>query len=172
MVRTVFLMLLLVSNLAFAQEKGGRGRERNPSLHEVSNKDIVQSVYPEAVKVEKANEYWYRILNSKSETIGFAMSSADFCKEVMGYNNSTPIMVLVDKKKTIKKVALLSNWETPRFVRKLEVNGFFDQWVGKSLKEAKKVEVDGYTGATYTGEAVSKNIEFLLTNAAKKIPKS
>lgn len=172
MVKKVILALLVVSNIAYAQEKGGRGRERNPSLHEVSNKDIVQSIYPEATKVEKANEYWYRILNEKSQTIGFAMSSNDFCKDVMGYNNLTPIMVLVDKKKIIRKVALLSNWETPRFVHKLEVNGFFDQWVGKSLKEAKSVEVDGYTGATYTGEAVSKNIEFLLTTAAKKIPKS
>lgn len=38
-------------------------------------------------------------------------------------------MILIDKSKIIKKVALLSNWETQRFVDKLEQKGFFDAWV-------------------------------------------
>jgi len=140
-------------------------------LHEVSNKDVVLSVYPDATKVEKVNDYWYKILNSKDKTIGFAMSSVSFCKDIMGYNNLTPVMILVDKSKTIKKVALLSNWETPKFVSKLETKGFFDLWAGKTLKEAKTVQVDAHTGATYTALAVSKNVEFLLRNATKKLPR-
>ena len=167
MYRKLVLGLLMVSGVALAQ----RGKDRNPILHEVSNKDIVQSVYPDATKVEKENDYWYRILNEKNKTIGFAMSSAPFCKDVKGYNDLTPVMILVDKNKKIRKVALLSNWETLRFVNKLETKGFFDLWVGKTLKEAQKVEVDAHTGATFTAEAVSKNVEFLLSTATKKLPR-
>ena len=100
------------------------------------------------------------------------MSSASFCQDVKGYNNLTPVMILIDKSKIIKKVALLSNWETQRFVDKLEQKGFFDAWVGKTLKDAKTVSVDARTGATYTALAVSKNVDFLLSTAAKKLPKN
>jgi len=171
MYRRLFLAVLLVGTVAFAQESQ-RGKDKNPVLHEVSNKDVVQSVYPAAVKVEKVNDYWFRILDDKNKTIGFAMSSAPYCKDIQGYNNLTPVMILVDKDKTIKKVALLSNWETPRFVSKLEQKGFFDLWVGKTLKDAKTVQVDAHTGATYTALAVSKNVEFLLNTAIKKIPRN
>ena len=171
MYRRLFLAVLLVGTVAFAQESQ-RGKDKNPVLHEVSNKDVVQSVYPSAVKVEKVNDYWFRILDDKNKTIGFAMSSAPYCKDIQGYNNLTPVMILVDKDKTIKKVALLSNWETPRFVSKLEQKGFFDLWVGKTLKDAKTVQVDAHTGATYTALAVSKNVEFLLNTAIKKIPRN
>lgn len=173
MYRKICLALILVSAvaLAAAQEKPRNGKEKNPVLHEVSNKDIVQSVYPSAVKVEKVNDYWYRIRDAKNKTIGFAMSSAPFCQDVKGYNDLTPVMILVDKDKTIKKVALLSNWETQRFVSKLQTKGFFDLWVGKTLKDAKTIQVDARTGATYTAQAVSKNVEFLLTTGTKKLPR-
>jgi len=169
--KRVFLAMLLVGTVAFAQESQ-RGKDKNPVLHEVSNKDVVQSVYPEAVKVEKVNDYWYRIVNGKNKTIGFAMSSASYCQDVKGYNNLTPVMILVDRSKTIKKVALLSNWETLRFVSKLEQKGFFDSWVGKTLKDAKSIQVDARTGATYTAAAVSKNVDFLLNTAVRKLPKN
>jgi len=75
MYRRIVFVLLLVGNMVFAQDRPGGGKDKNPVLHEVSNKDVVQSIYPDAVKVEKVNDYWYRILNAKSKTIGFAMSS-------------------------------------------------------------------------------------------------
>lgn len=171
MYRKIVFVLLLVGTVTFAQDRPGGGKDKNPVLHEVSNKDVVQSVYPDAVKVEKVNDYWYRILNIKNKTIGFAMSSVSFCKDVKGYNDLTPVMILVDKNKTIKKVALLSNWETARFVSKLEQTGFFDSWVGKDLQSAKAVQVDARTGATYTAKAVAKNVDFLLNTAVAKLPK-
>lgn len=171
MYRKIVFILLLVGTVAFAQDRPGRGKDRNPVLHEVSNKDVVQSVYPDAVKVEKVNDYWYRILNAKNKTIGFAMSSVSFCKDVKGYNDLTPVMILVDKNKIIKKVALLSNWETARFVSKLEQTGFFDLWVGKDLQSAKAIQVDARTGATYTAKAVAQNVDFLLNTAVAKLPK-
>jgi Na+-translocating ferredoxin:NAD+ oxidoreductase RnfG subunit len=81
-------------------------------------------------------------------------------------------MILTDNKGVIQKVALLTNWETLGYVNKLEKRGFFDLWNGKTLKDAKAVKIDGYTGATCTATAVSKNVDFLLNTGSKKLPKN
>ena len=172
MSKGILVILVFISSVAFAQEKPREGKDSKAVLHEVSNKEVVQSVYQDAAKVEKVNNYWYRILNSSNKTIGFAMSSATYCPQIKGYNDVTPVMILTDKNWVIKKVAILSNYETPGFVRKLEKKGFFNLWVGKTLNEAKTVEVDGYTGATFTAMSVSKNVDFLLKNGLKKMPKA
>lgn len=147
-------------------------RQRSKTvLHKVNNKEIVQKVYPAAFKVEKANEYWFKILDDKGKVIGFAMSSNSFCKNIIGYSSTTPVLIITDLKFVIKKVALLSHQETLGYVYKLEKNGFFDLWNDKILKAAKKVRIDGYSGATCTAKAVEKNVDFLLNNGTQKLPK-
>ena len=167
MIKKGLLMLILVASVGFAQ----RGKDRNPMLHEVSNKDVVVSVFPEAVKVEKVNDFWYKILNGKNKVIGYAMNSTPYCQDVKGYNDLTPVMIVTDKKYVIKKVAILSNWETARFVAKLDAQNFFDAWNGKKIKDAQKIEVDAHTGATFTASAVIKNVDYLLVNGSKLMPK-
>ena len=129
----------LVATLAFcilvsAQNKG---RKQVPVLTEVSNKEIVQSIFPNAAKVDKLNEYWFKVVDDKSKVLGYAMSSVPFCKEVIGYNNTTPVMIITNSKGVIQKVSLLTHWETMGYVVKLERMGFFNLWNGKSLKDAK-----------------------------------
>jgi hypothetical protein len=171
MYKSILIALVFITCSVRGQERVRDPKDKKPVFHEVSNKDVVKSVYPEAEKVEKVNDYWYKVISVDNQTIGFAMSSVPFCKNVKGYNDLTPVMIITDNNWVIKKVALLSNWETLSYVRKLEKKGFFDLWVGKTLKEAKMVQVDGYTGATLTATAVSKNIDFLLNNGTKKLPK-
>jgi electron transport complex protein RnfG len=167
MYKKILFAFLLFCSIANAQH-----RERQaPVLHEVSNQQIVVGVYPEAVKVEKVNEYWFKILDKAGKTVGFAMSSSDFCKNVKGYRDTTPVMIVTDKKFIIKRVALQSNYESLSYVENLERNGFFKSWVGKNVKKAKAAQVDGTTGATYTANAVTKNVMFLLENGSKKMPK-
>jgi len=171
MFKKILIIFLLASALLPAQEKKPK-KEAKPILHEVSNKDVVQGTYPAAAKVEKVNDYWYKIIDQNNKIIGFAMSSLPYCLTVKGYNNTTPVMILTDKKWIIQKVALLTNWETLGYVKKLEKKGFFELWVGRSLKEARSVQIDGYTGATCTAVAVSKNVDFLLTNGIKNLPRT
>jgi Na+-translocating ferredoxin:NAD+ oxidoreductase RnfG subunit len=170
MFKKLLIAFLCIGSVVTAQENRPK-KEAKPVLHEVSNKDVVQSIFPEAAKVVKANEYWFKVSDNDNKTLGYAMSSANYCKTVKGYNNMTPVMIITDKNQVIKKVSLLTNWETLGYVRKLEKKGFFNLWVGKTLKEAKKVHVDGYTGATCTALAVSKNVDFLLNNGIKFFPK-
>lgn len=166
MYKKIVLAGLLLSATLQAQE-----RRREPAvLHEVSNKEVVLSVFPKAEKVEKVNDYWFRVLDAKGKLLGFAMNSTPYCQDVKGYANLTPVMIITDKKWKIQKVALLSNYESPRWVDKLVMRGFFDSWNGKTVKEAQAVQVDAHTGATYTATAVIKNVGFLLENGAKVLP--
>ncbi|MDD3906896.1 MAG: hypothetical protein PHF34_01635, partial [Bacteroidales bacterium] len=121
MFKKVFIALLLSSTVAFAQQT----QKPAPVFHQISNKQLVQSVYPEAAKVVKVNAYWYKVVNSNQKILGYALSSANYCKDVKGYNDVTPVMIITDKNYIIEKVALLSNYETQSYVNKLERNGFF-----------------------------------------------
>jgi len=161
------LLLLSVYGVATAQEP----RKEPPVLHQVSNQQVVTSIYPTAVKVEKVNDYWYRVLDDQGVLLGFAMSSADYCKDVKGYYDVTPVMIITDKAFIIKKVAILTHYETLSYVKRMEKKGFFNSWVGKSIKEAKTAKLDGYTGATITATSVKKNVDFLLKKGGGKMPK-
>lgn len=166
MIRRLSLVVCLIFGLVVNAQ--GPKRKSPPVLHEVSNKQVVQSVFPDAVKVEKLNDFWFKIINSKSKVLGYALSSEPYCKDVIGYNNTTPVMIVTDKNRIIRKIALLSNWETLSYVTRLENKGFFNLWNGKSLKEAQNVQLDAYTGATFTAKAVKKNVDFLIENGIKE----
>ncbi len=149
----------------------GQSKKANPVLTTVSNKDVVVSVFKDANKIEKLNDYWYEILDSKAKKLGYAMTSLDYCKNVVGYQNNTPVMIITDKNFSIVKVALLTHWESLNYVKKLERNGFFDLWNKTKLKKAQSVKLDAFTGATKTAKAVEKNLQFLLTNGLANMPK-
>ena len=163
------LILFMFSIQVYPQQR--HSREANPVLSQVSNKTVVQSVYPEATQVEKVNEFWYKITNESHTLYGYAMNSSDHCQDVMGYNNTTPVMIITDTNFIIKKIALLSHYETRGYVRRMQQAGFFNSWNETPLKDAMKVEPDGWSGATLTAEAVRKNINFLITNGVKVMPK-
>jgi hypothetical protein len=81
MYKKLLIAFLLASAVLVAQGKKPK-KEAKPVFHEVSNKDVVQSVYPDAAKVEKVNDYWYRIIDQNNKVLGFAMSSLPYCLDV------------------------------------------------------------------------------------------
>jgi electron transport complex protein RnfG len=163
----LFIFTFSLAASPYAQTKTTRTESE---LHYVSNKAVVLSIYPNATGIEKVNEYWFKILDEKNKIKGYAMSSIPYCKEVLGYNNVTPVLIITDKNFIIKKVAMLSNYETLSYVKRLERNGFFNSWDELKLQDARKVKPDGYTGATLTAKAIAKNVEFLLENGVKSLP--
>lgn len=167
MYKKVLIALLFISSIAAAQHR----QKSPPVLREISNQSIVLSVFPNAINVVKYDSYWFKIKDNSNKTLGFAMSSADFCKDVKGYGGITPVLIVTDKSFIIKKVALQSNYESPNYTSMLEKNGFFNSWVGNKITKANAVNVDGYTGATRTANAVRKHMDFLLTEGTKKLPK-
>jgi len=162
---TILVTLTLVLLLHVRAQSRG-----NAVFQEIKNKEVINSVFPTAQKIEKENAFWFKIVDANKKQLGYALSSMPYCKDVIGYNDATPVLLITDTKLRVLKVQLLSHWETASYIQRLETKGFFKQWNGKSIKQAKNVHLDGYTGATLTAKAVDKNVQFLIENGLKNLP--
>ena len=101
---------------------------------------------------------------SAKNTSSQVIFTGDLAKDVYGYNGTTPLNIHISNGK-ITKIEALPNNETPSYFKRA-INKIFPQYVGKTVAEAKKIKVDAVTGATYSSEAVIKNIQRGLGKAS------
>ena len=59
------------------------------------------------------------------------------------------------------KIESLKNQETPKYYARVK-KALFDKWNNLKVNEAQKLKVDAVTGATYSSEAVIKNVQLGL----------
>lgn len=165
-----FLFIIFTCVTTAFSQANGRAKGELSVLKEVSGLEVVQSIYPEATAVEKGNGVWFNVVDANKKVLGYCLSSKPYSDGIIGYHNTTPVIVVTDKNKIIKKVAILSNWESPTFLKKLERQKYFNSWDGLKIGEAskKKATVDSYSGATKSANAISKNVEIILNKAAQK----
>ena len=90
----------------------------------------------------------------------FAGVKTTIGKDVKGYIGPTPLKIYIQKNK-VQKIEALKNQETPKYFAKVK-RQLLDKWNGKTVNEAMKMKVDGVTGATYSSEAVIKNVRLGL----------
>lgn len=89
--------------------------------------------------------------------------TGDIASKVIGYNGTTPLNITV-KNGVIENIEVLENQESPGYLKRATAK-IFPQYIGKTVAEAKKLEADIATGATYTSEALIKNIQMGLDKA-------
>ena len=89
--------------------------------------------------------------------------TGDIASKVIGYNGTTPLNITV-KNGVIKNIEVLPNQESPAYLKRAK-DKVLPQYIGKTVAEAKKLKPDIATGATYTSEALIKNIQMGLDNA-------
>ena len=89
--------------------------------------------------------------------------TGEIAKKVIGYNGTTPVNITV-KNGRITAITAGDNKETPAYFNKAK-NKVFKQYIGKSVDEALKLDADVATGATYSSEALIKNIKMGLQQA-------
>lgn len=85
------------------------------------------------------------------------VNTTTIAKDVEGYNGAVPLKIYIKKNK-IEKIEVLKNQETPKYLVKVR-NALENAWDGLTVKEAKAKNVDAVTGATYTSEAIIKNVQ-------------
>jgi len=85
---------------------------------------------------------------------------------IIGYNGPTPVEIAVYKG-VITEIRALPNVESPRYLQRVLESGLLDQFKGKTVEEARALELDAVSGATYTSEALIKNIRLGLEKAAE-----
>jgi len=90
----------------------------------------------------------------------YVVNTTTLGKDVMGYEGPTPLKVYIKKNK-VDHIEFLENQETPKYW-KAAVKHFQEKWNGKTVDEAKTMEVDGRTGATFSSDAIKKNVKLAL----------
>ena len=96
--------------------------------------------------------------------------TGDIANKVIGYNGTTPLNITV-KNGVIESIEVLPNEESPAYLKRAK-DKVLPQYIGKTVAEAKKLKPDIATGATYTSEALIKNIQMGLDNAKSSSTKS
>lgn len=89
--------------------------------------------------------------------------TGDIANKVIGYNGTTPLNITV-KNGVIENIEVLPNQESPAYLKRAK-DKVLPQYIGKTVAEAKKLNADIATGATYTSEAIIKNIQMGLDQA-------
>jgi electron transport complex protein RnfG len=90
----------------------------------------------------------------------YVVNTITLAEDVVGYAGPTPLKVYIKKNK-IEKIEYLPNQETPKYWNAVKKH-FQDKWNGVSVKDAKKMEVDGRTGATFSSNALKENVKRAL----------
>ena len=79
--------------------------------------------------------------------------------KVRGYRGTTPVLIHIEKNKVVK-VEALPNVESPKFFARAKA--VLLQFEGLTVNKALKVEVDGVSGATFSSDALAKNVKLGL----------
>lgn len=90
----------------------------------------------------------------------YIVNTTTLGKDVKGYEGPTPLKVYIKDGK-VQKIEFLENQETPRYWKAC-ANHLQNKWDGMTVKQAKTAKVDGRTGATYSSDAVKKNVKLAL----------
>jgi electron transport complex protein RnfG len=90
----------------------------------------------------------------------YIVNTTTLGKDVIGYVASTPVKVYIKKDK-IEKVEFLKNQETPKYMARVK-KAMIKKWDGLKVKDAAKQKVDGVTGATFSSNAITKNVQLAL----------
>lgn len=94
------------------------------------------------------------------ENGSFVINTTELGKDVEGYQGTTPLKVYIKDNK-VEKIEFLKSIETPKYYVKVK-KALEEKWNGKNVKEAKTMQVDVVTGATYSSEAVIENVRRAL----------
>lgn len=90
----------------------------------------------------------------------YIVNTTTLAKDVIGYEGPTPLKVYIKDGK-IQKIEFLENNETPKYWNAVK-NHMQNKWDGMTVKDAKTKEVDGRTGATFSSDAVKKNVKLAV----------
>ena len=90
----------------------------------------------------------------------YIIDTTELGKDVEGYQATTPLNVYIKNNK-VEKIEFLKSLETPKYYVKVK-KALLEKWNGLSVKDARVQQVDAVTGATFSSEAVVKNVQLAL----------
>ena len=90
----------------------------------------------------------------------YVINTTTIGKDIEGYNGPTPLKVYINKNK-VERIEFLKSMESPKYYGQVK-KALLEKWSGMTVKEARTLQVDAVTGATYSSEAVIQNVQMAL----------
>ncbi len=90
----------------------------------------------------------------------YIINTTELGKDIEGYNGPTPMKVYISKNK-VEKIEFLKSMESHKYYAKVK-KALQDKWNGLKVKDAKTQKVEIVTGATFSSEAVIKNVQLAI----------
>ena len=85
------------------------------------------------------------------------VNTKELAADVMGFNGTTPVEISICKG-IITDIKVLPNQESPRYLQHVLESGLLKGLIGKTPAEARDMQLDAVSGATYTSNALIENI--------------
>ena len=111
-----------------------------------------------AVTLQSAAPQEEKVMTKEGDT--YIVNTTTLGKDVIGYMDTTPAKVYIKKNK-VEKVEFLKNQETPKYFNQVK-KSLLNKWDGLKVKDAAAMKVDGVTGATFSSQAIIKNVQLAL----------
>ena len=96
----------------------------------------------------------------------YVINTTTIGKDIEGYNGPTPLKVYIKKNK-VERIEFLKSMESPKYYGQVK-KALLEKWNGMTVKDARTLQVDAVTGATYSSEAVIQNVQMALDYYQKK----
>ena len=90
----------------------------------------------------------------------YIINTTTIGKDIEGYNGPTPLKVYIKNNK-VEKMEFLKNAESPKYYGTVKKE-LQDKWNGLKVKNARTLQVDAVTGATYSSTAVIQNVQLAI----------
>ena len=111
-----------------------------------------------AVTLQSAAPQEEKVMTKEGDT--YIVNTTTLSKDIIGYMDATPVKVYIKKNK-VEKVEFLKNQETPKYFNQVK-KSLLNKWDGLKVKDAAAMKVDGVTGATFSSQAIIKNVQLAL----------
>ena len=95
----------------------------------------------------------------------YVVNTTTIGKSIEGYNGPVPLKVYIKNNK-VERIEFLKSMETPKYYVKVK-KALLEKWNGMKVKEARALQVDVVTGATFSSEAVIQNVQLALDHYQK-----
>ena len=90
----------------------------------------------------------------------YVINTTTIGKDIEGYNGPTPLKVYIKKNK-VERIEFLKSMESPKYYGQVK-KALLEKWSGMTVKDARTLQVDAVTGATYSSKAVIQNVQMAL----------
>jgi len=96
----------------------------------------------------------------KKENDTYVINTTTIGKDIEGYNGPTPLKVYIKNNK-VERIEFLKSMESPKYYVQVK-KALSEKWNGQKVSDAKTLQVDAVTGATFSSEAVIQNVQLAL----------